>query len=862
MKNVLNLLTILSLAGFLTFGCGTSRTSSDVAQAQNEEPAQSPIEQAVSSLKAFEGLFTVYQDTTDGSTKMLIKADQIGKEFIYWGHTVDGVVRAGHFRGNYRDNKIFSIQRYFDRIEFVVENTRFHFDEDNPLSRASEANISRAILVAEKVQEEDPESGDILINSDSIFLTENMHQVKPSPNPNVRPGQMFTLGNLSRDKNKFESIRSYPENLAVQVSYVFEQPYPMASGGTEVTDERSVTITYQHTFIEVPDNDFQPRYDDPRVGFFSQQIEDQTSVSPTPWADVINRWNLEKKDPTAPVSEPVEPIVWWIENTTPEEFRPTIKAATLAWNEAFEAAGFENAIQVKVQPDDAEWDAGDIRYNVLRWTSSPTPPFGGYGPSFVNPRTGQILGADIMLEYVFFRNAVRNEILFTDDVASSFLNMGVFDHQHEGESHGMFCSAGHFLHMNNMFGFASVQALDMDPLQEEKLVHDALYYLILHELGHTFGLNHNMRASTMLDNEEVHNRELTEQVGLAGSVMDYPAINVAPNPENQGQFYTTKPGPYDIWAIEFGYSPAVEDEEAEKARLNAILERSTEPELAFGNDADDMRSPGKAIDPRVMIGDMSSDPIAYAEDRVGLVKEMQDRLLERYSREGQSYQELYNAFMSTMGQHNQAMTVTSRHIGGVYVDRGFHGQTGQTEPYTPVAIEDQKRALASLSKNLFAPDAFDSSHEIYNHLQRQRRGFNFFPTTEDPKIHDTVLNMQRGVLAHVMHPVVLKRMTDTRLYGNTYPVADFLTELTDAIFRADLNGNVNTFRQNLQVEYVNRLAAMLASGQNRYDFVARSAALYNLERIKEQLGAKRRGNTETRAHTRHILLLIDKTLDA
>ena len=133
---------------------------------------------------------------------------------------------------------------------------------------------------------------------------------------------------------------------------------------------------------------------------------------PTPYRDMIHRWHLEKKNPSQERSEVVKPITWWIENTTPLELRDAVKTGVLAWNKAFEAAGFINAVEVKVQPDDADWDAGDIRYNVLRWASSPSPPFSGYGPSFVNPRTGQILGADIMLEYSSFTYRVKTEKIF------------------------------------------------------------------------------------------------------------------------------------------------------------------------------------------------------------------------------------------------------------------------------------------------------------------------------------------------------------------------------------------------------------------------------------------------------------------
>ena len=148
----------------------------------------------------------------------------------------------------------------------------------------------------------------------------------------------------------------------------------------------------------MPENDFRSRRDDPRVGYFSQFINDQTSISNVPYKDIIHRWYLKKKDPNAAVSEPVEPIVYWIENTTPVEYRQIIMDAGLKWNEAFEKAGFKNAVKMKIMPDDANWDPADIRYNVIRWVSSASPTYGAIGPSFVNPKTGQIIGADITIE--------------------------------------------------------------------------------------------------------------------------------------------------------------------------------------------------------------------------------------------------------------------------------------------------------------------------------------------------------------------------------------------------------------------------------------------------------------------------------
>jgi len=834
---------------FLFAGCATTQKTAPSESSSSEQSSSSKIDEQKKNTIAYEGLFTVYQDTTDGSTKFEIKKDQIGKEFIYFGHTVDAVTEAGQFRGAYRDDKIFKVERYFDRIEFVVQNTRFQFDDESALSNAKMANISNATLISEEILAENDST--IIINGDPIFLSESMNQVKPSPSPFSRPGG-FSLGRLSSDKTKYNGIRTYPENIDVVVEYVYEDPSPSNGGSDAVTDARAVSIKHQHSFIAMPENDFQPRRDDPRVGFFMTEKDDQVSTSHTPYLDVINRWHLVKANPDAAMSEPVEPITWWIENTTPHAFRETIKEATLAWNEAFEAAGFRNAVSVKVQPDTADWDAGDIRYNVLRWTSSPNPPFGGYGPSFVNPRTGQILGADIMLEWVFFSNRYQQENLYTEAAITSAMVDDAMNPE--------YCSFGNHIQMNNMFGMSALKVMGYPDEDLEGFQHEAMTMLILHELGHTFGLNHNMQASTLHSPEEIHNEQLTSTIGLTGSVMDYSSVNVASDRNLQGHYYDTKPGPYDVWAIEFGYSPSLDDPEAEEERLNAIAARSTDPELAFGNDADDMRSPGKAIDPRVMVGDMSADPIAYGIDRIQLANEIMDGLIEKYSIEGESYQPLRDSYMALMGAKRTQTGVISRYIGGVYKDRAFVGQEGATMPFIPVDTDKQHEAMNSLSEHLFAPDAFDTSHEVYNYLQIQRRGFNFFSSSEDPKIHDQVLGMQSSVLAHLLHPNTMKRITDSRTYGNNYNVAEMVGDLTSAIFDADASGNVNTFRQNLQIQYVTGLIAVI--GSDDHDRIAKSAALYNLQNIREMMDSKTNANTESMAHAAHVELAISKALDS
>ncbi len=802
--------------------------------------------------RAYPGLFTLYQDTISGRTYALITSEHLHKEFIHFSYVADGVLDAGFFRGAYRGARIFMLDKYFGRINVVLQNTSYYFDSTNALSRAAGANINRPTLASLRIAGADASKNEWLVEADELFLTENLQQVKPSPDPNAKPGSRFDVGTLNKEKSRMLRIGNYPKNTDVTVEYVFENPYPVAEGHDAVTDPRVVNVVIQHSLIEVPQSSYKPRRDDPRIGYFTQQVTDMTSSDPAPWRDVINRWHLVKKDPAAAISEPVEPIVWWIENTTPRELRNAIREGVLSWNIAFEKAGFKNAVVVKEQPDDADWDAGDIRYNVLRWTSSPMPPFGGYGPSFVNPRTGQILGADIMLEYTYLTRRLHWEKAF--ETAGLFSAMQSSQKKHDDH----YCEIGSCMQQAMLYGLHTLHANGVSKVEEDEFLRQALYRLVLHEVGHTFGLTHNFRASGLHTPAELADQSLTRRTGLTGSVMEYPANNMPADSSHRGHYFDYEPGPYDLWTIEYGYSAALPDAAAEENRLNALLARSTAPELAYGNDADDMRSPGKGIDPRSMIFDLSSDPVALSEQRIQQVQTILPKLKARYAVDGDSYQELRNAYLVVTSEQATALTVASRYIGGVYVDRALAGQPGAKQPFRPVPYDEQKRAMAVLARYGFAPDAFRAPEDLYTHLQMQRRGFSHFEGTEDPKLHERVLNIQTDLLNQLLHPVVLQRISDTELYGNRYTLAEVMTDLTNAVF---VKSGDNTLSRNLQVEYVGRLAAMIAPGA-KYHNAAQSMALYEINRIATQMKAIRAGDTASKAHRDYVLHIIEKALEA
>ena len=848
-KNIIITATVLSLI----FGQGPPAGQTTGAKTgQNkptEPPKMKPMEEALKNTKEIPGLITLYQDTTSGKLYMLIKKDNLDKEYIHFIYGANGHNNTGITRGWPYYSKVIKLKKYFTRIEFEIQNNSFYFDPNNPLSRSSEANITTAILASSFIVSE--KDGGMLIGVDNVFLTEALHQISRGFIPGGPNKNPFKIGRLAKERTKYLSINNYPENTDLIVQYVYTNPTPTNWGSDNgLTDPRSVNVSIQHSFIQMPENNYQPRYEDPRIGYFSTQVTDMTSPDdPTPYRDLIHRWHLEKKNPDQARSEVKTPIVWWIENTTPNEFRDAIKEGVLGWNKAFEKAGLINAVDVQVQPDDADWDAGDIRYNVLRWTSSPNPWFGGLGPSFTNPKTGQILGADIMLEYVWFTNRVKYEKLY--ETFSGDAN------RHQGNV----CYAGESIQQGNLFGTIALGkgVENFSQLEQHRLLYEGLVDLVLHEVGHTLGLNHNFYASQMHSFNNIHDRHITEPVGLYSSVMDYTSVNIGPDPKHHGQYYSTVPGPYDIWAIEYGYTPSLENPEDEKERVKTLLNKSTKNEYGFGNDADDMRSPGKGIDPRIMVNDMSNDPVGYAQQRMDIIKSLYPNLLKRYEQPGESYHAFRDAFSTLNREYAACTRVISRYIGGVYMDRSMVGQSGKEEPFVPVPKDEQKWAMTLLNSYVFAPDAFKVPGEIYNYLQSQRRGFS---GTKDPKIHDMVLSIQSGILNQVLHINVLKRIADTELYGNNYSLNEMMEDLTTTCFSADAGSNVNSMRRNLQAEYTKRLIQIvLNKGKIKYDHISVSAAFENLNKIKKYVSRVSGMDDATKSHRKYISYRIDKALE-
>ena len=746
-----------------------------------------------------EGFMNILHETEKDKYYLIIEKNKLNKEFIYFTYILNGPQAVGASGGSLGEGYILEFRMFKDDIGLYKINTKFTYDEPNKITQSKLTNIIEAFMGRFKVEVKEEDR--FLISADKLFLSEILTSVTPNIPREYAEYYDLNLGKLDKEKTYIADIRNYPKNTAVEINYGFFNAKPKPSASVDaVADKRYTFISARHLFVEMPDDKFEPRVADQRVGYFSQKVTDLSTYDTYPARDLMNRWRLVKKNPDAELSEPVEPIVFWVENSTPEEIRPFVVKGIEGWNAAFEEAGFKNAVVAKIQPDDAEWDAGDVQYNVVRWASTPSPRYAGYGPSIANPRTGEIIAADIVQEF----NAIKRGYTY-----------------------------------RKLWGYSE----DKDPLEQW------IVSLTMHEVGHTLGLRHNFKSSWIYDADEIHDTSITGKSHI-GSVMDYDPINIAPEGKEQGNYFPHAPGLYDRWAIKFGYTPNLSDSEREE-----ILSQSVLPELIYGTDGDAMGSPGSNIDPRAKRYDLSNDPVKYTSERIDVINSKIKELPSIYLTEGETSTEFRSTFFSLTREKGRFMEGVSRLIGGVYSNRVVNGQEGIT-PFEAVAYDDQKNAMNLISTKLLSNNAFTFDPKILKYLQSEKRAA-YSPSrgNEDPQLHDLVLGMQGRVLAHILHPRVMQRLVDSAQYGNTYMPQEVLDDLFNAIFVQ--REEVNTFKMNLQSKYTDGLIDALAD--DSYDEISKSAIYSSLNEI-EKFSSRPYGDDSYKNHLKFINWKVNKAL--
>ena len=627
-------------------------------------------------------------------------------------------------------------------------------------------------------------------------------------------------------------------------------------------DIRSLFLGFHYSLAKLPDTPMAPRRADNRIGYFTTERWDFTTDDRRiPLVRYINRWRLEKKDPTAALSEPKQPIVFWIDRTVPDKYRATIRDGVLEWNKAFERIGYKDAIRVEIQPENADFNTSDIRHASIRWMTTARSAFTAIGPSIVDPRTGEILDADIGMDATQFR-AIRS---YSAEAIPARPSMTL-------DAERPYCTYAEESTEHAGFALALLEARDelmLDGPEAEAFILGRLKSTTMHEVGHTLGLTHNFRASIAYTEAQLADREFTRTNGIAGSVMEYNAVNLALKGEPQGEYHMSTLGPYDYWAIEYGYRDFAPADEA--AGLARIAERSAEPTLAFLSDDTAYHS---GLDPLVNTFDLGTDPLLFAERQLKLARELWQLAEGRQLRPDESYALLRRNFSRGLFEVQQSALHAVKYIGGLSL-RTDHAGTGRA-PLEPIAAQKQRAALNLIADSIFAADSFRFPPAFLRKLSYSdfdiddQRELGRTPPPVDIAVDQLVLGVHRAVLGPLLGPDVAQRLLNNELKasqpGDALRLAELYGTLHAAIF-AELktSQDIPLIRRNLQREYVARLAAVLVRPASTMPPDARALLRADAVQLRDEIAAaqrRSRAGAETRAHLAESAAALDDALKA
>ena len=818
MANVLLALALVGAAGLAT----VARAADKKDAAKNGAPAgakpegaakpgdDKPFDEVVKDMEVTKGIFTFYHRADDNKLLMEVTPDQLDKTFLFAATLDQGVGERGIYGAQVLGDFPFQLHEVGKNVQLVMENVAFSAPPGSPAARAIARSYPNALLGLAKVQSKPhPDRKSILIDVSDFFVKDL---------PGFAPGlsQTYQPSNYSFDKEKsyVRGVRDFPENALFDVVLHYGTDNPRAPSIT-LPDARSIPMSVKYEISALKDDGYKPRLADDRVGHFLTIQQDYGSDKPmSPYVRYITRWRLEKQDPNAALSPPKQPIVYWLENTIPVEYREPITEGILLWNKAFEKIGFKDAIVVKQQPDDATWDPADTRYNTIRWFAG-VDAFFAIGPSRANPYTGEIYDADISISEGIVRGARRLgeeyvNPLGMDDAAPTPLATAW-----TREPRGM-CTYAQGMTEQVALGAELLESRgSLTPELEAKLMHQYIVELTAHEVGHTLGLRHNFRGSTILKESELNDVGKTSTIGQSASVMDYNPVIVAAKGEKQGDFVPTTLGPYDYWAIEYAYKPIAGDERDE---LNAIASRAgNDPMLPYSTDEDAIGTySALGIDPLANQYDQTDDPLTYFRARVALVDELWSNMESKLAKPGDGYQIYRRAMGRALNDDFRSLVTSSKLVGGIYHHRDHVGDPGNRLPYQPVPAAKQREALDFLAKEAFGVKAFRISTTLQNKMAIERipsldNATYFGATRLDYPWHDAVLSIQRSVLTRLYNPVTLARVQDNELRFATtekpFKMADLFTSLNGAIWSELDTGasEISSVRRNLQREQLKQL---------------------------------------------------------
>ena len=862
-------LSRLLLTAAVTMGIGACSTTPTPAPAipPTAKPADpaglKPFADVIKDAKQQDGLFPIWRK--DEKVWLEIPKAALNKPFLLSVNIANSVGERGLYASQMGSQFMVEWRRVGggngsgngNQLQLIALNTKFRAEND--AKRAVEQGFSPSLIASTAVlSQEHPERHSVLV--DASFLLADI----PSYSTRIEAAYRLTYA-LDKATSFIESTHA-SQNLSTLTARVHfstpripappltPSPVPTPTPPQSTPDPRSFFVSYVYNFLALPETPMKPRPSDPRLGHFSESFTDLSSdAKPNPKVHFVKRWRLEQAQ-----GKPIQPIVYWLDKNIPEKYRAAVKAGVLEWNKAFARIGFPNAIEARDQPADADWDTLDAGHASIRWFVGADVGF-AVGPHHADPRTGEILDADIGMSDVFARGARR---FIVEDIPQNFHT----HHAHDACNYA--AEAASEMH----FALDILEArgdIAPDSPEAEAFVQAVITDTIMHEVGHTLGLKHNFKASTTVTQAQLQDPDFTQQYGISGSVMDYNAYNLALKGERQGAYTNKTLGAYDYWAIEYAYKPLASlSPEAEKAELAAIAARSTEPALAYADDSDAGGFGGnEGIDPLANRFDLGDDPLAYYRKRLKLSQELWERIQNRKPQAGDDPLRQRRSLVAGFNQLQRAAELVGKYVGGMIAVRDLPGTTSRAS-FTPVEPAKQREALQFLATGLFSADSFRFKPEFLSHLTVD---YNEWERGGPVDLRSAVLRTQTAALDRLLAAGTAQRLLDLPNYlpnqqhKGMISLNEVYKTLQSSIWNELATGSeIDTLRRNLQREHLKRLQTILTKGSAALPSDALSLLRLHATQLQKDLqkAVKRQHGIETKAHLAESLGIVTEALRA